>query len=58
MDNVDSRPTKRRKVDSQKERPQTDIRGAFELHDLLRFKQTTIPEVKSGMQIVIIRDNY
>ena len=58
MDNVDGRPPKRRKVDLQKERPKTDIRGAFELHDILRFKQTTIPAVKAGMQIVIIHDDH
>ena len=44
----DVRPSKRRKVDEANHTKTPDIRGAFELHDLLRFRQSTGPEVKTG----------
>lgn len=43
-----SRASKRRKLDSDPQHPDGDIRGAFELHNLLRFKQSIEPEVKAG----------
>jgi nucleolar pre-ribosomal-associated protein 1 len=49
MATVEHRQPKRRKLDQGSEQSKPDIRGAFELHDLLRFKQSTGPEVKAGV---------
>jgi hypothetical protein len=42
------RVSKRRKLDNEPQHPDGDIRGAFELHNLLRFQQSADPEVKAG----------
>jgi hypothetical protein len=44
------RATKRRKFDNEPQHPDGDIRGAFELHNLLRFRQSTEPDVKAGRE--------
>lgn len=48
-----TRPPKRRKPDGELQHPDGDIRGAFELHNLLRFKQSTDPEVKTGKLLAV-----
>ena len=49
MTPVDERNSKRRKTEHTSTQPAPDIKGAFELHDLLRFKQSTEREVKTGV---------
>ncbi|ETN42118.1 uncharacterized protein HMPREF1541_04058 [Cyphellophora europaea CBS 101466] len=43
------RDRKRRRLDNDPQHPDGDIRGAFELHNLLRFRQSAEPEVKAGI---------
>ncbi|KPI39066.1 Nucleolar pre-ribosomal-associated protein 1 [Cyphellophora attinorum] len=44
------RAAKRRKVNNELQHPDGDIRGAFELHNLLRFKQAADTEAKAGIE--------
>jgi nucleolar pre-ribosomal-associated protein 1 len=45
-----SRAIKRRRIDNEPKHPDGDIRGAFELHDLLRFKQAADTQAKAGIE--------
>jgi hypothetical protein len=48
MTDTQPRASKRRKLDDIPQHSDGDIRGAFELHNLLRFQQSTEPDVKAG----------
>ena len=49
MTHVEERKSKRRKTEHTPTQLAPDIKGAFELHDLLRFKQSAEPEVKTNV---------
>ena len=49
MTHLEERKSKRRKTEHTPTQPVPDIKGAFELHDLLRFKQSTEADVKTGI---------
>ena len=50
MASLEGRTTKRQKLSNDPQHPDGDIRGAFELHNLLQFKQSGEPEVKTGIE--------
>ena len=49
MTHLEERKSKRRKTEHSSTQLAPDIKGAFELHDLLRFKQSAEPEVKTNV---------